>query len=95
MAMAAADAATYITTGANKAIGQREDLIDKITRIDPTECPFFQGANKAGAEAIYHEWQVQELVAPAKNARRRVQGGVCQLKPTLRLGNYRQIALTD
>src|SRR5580765_7418394 len=96
MAMAAADAATYITTGANKAIGQREDLIDKIARIDPTECPFYQGSNKAGAEAIYHEWQVQELVAPAKNAQPEgFKAAYVNLKPTLRLGNYCQIASTD
>jgi hypothetical protein len=91
--MAVADAGTYLTTGANKAIGQREDLIDKISRIDPEDTPLYSNATKASAAAIYHEWQVQHLVAPAKNAQ--PEGFVVTLTqplPTVRLGNYCQIA---
>jgi hypothetical protein len=91
--MAAADPGTYLTTGGNKAIGQREDLIDKISRIDPEDTPMYSNAAKAGASAIYHEWQVQHLVAPALNAQ--PEGFIAtyaQALPTVRLGNYCQIA---
>lgn len=91
--MAAADPGTFITTGGNRAIGQREDLIDKITRIDPEDTPLYTNAAKAGAEAIYHEWQTQHLVAAAKNAQPEgfINTYVAPL-PTVRLGNYCQIA---
>src|SRR5215831_5417367 len=91
--MAAADPGTYLTTGANKAIGQREDLIDKITRIDPEDTPLYSNAGKSSAAAIYHEWQVQRLAAPAKNAQ--AEGFIATLvlpTPTQRLGSYCQIA---
>lgn len=91
--MAAADPGTYLTTGGNKAIGQREDLIDKITRIDPEDTPLYSNAAKAGAAAIYHEWQTQSLAAPAVNAQ--PEGFIAtyaQPVPTKRLGNYCQIA---
>lgn len=91
--MAGPDPGTFLTTGTNKAIGQREDLIDKISRIDPEDTPLYSNAAKGGASAIYHEWQVQHLIAPAKNAQ--PEGFITtfvQPLPTVRLGNYCQIA---
>lgn len=93
--MAAALSGTYLTTAtnANAAVGLREDLIDKITRIDPEDTPFYTNAGKASASAIYHEWQVQHLQTPALNAQ--VEGfetTYAQPTPTVRLGNYCQIA---
>src|SRR5215472_17433349 len=93
--MAAALGGTYLTTAtnANAATGLREDLVDKITRIDPEDTPFYSNDNKSGAAAIYHEWLVQHLAAPAANAQ--VEGfetTFVQPVPAVRLGNYCQIA---
>ena len=52
--------ATWTTSA---AIGQREDLTDVITRIDPDETPIFSNAKREVTKAVYHEWQVQELAA--------------------------------
>jgi hypothetical protein len=93
MAMGAAIANTYRTTGAGSAVGQREDLSDTIDRIDPTDVPFYSNGDKRGARAILTEWQVQELVAPAKNAQPEgFDATFAAAKPTVRLGNYVQLA---
>ena len=51
------------TWTSSAAIGQREDLTDVITRIDPAETPIFSNAKREVTKAVYHEWQVQELAA--------------------------------
>ena len=43
------------------SIGEREDLSDVITRIDPAEVPLFSNMNKIATKAISYEWQNQEL----------------------------------
>ena len=48
------------------AVGQREDLTDIFTRIDPAEVPFWSNTPKATMKATLHEWQVQELDAVDK-----------------------------
>lgn len=49
--------------------GQREDLIDVIYNIDPFDTPFMSAIGKGTAEAITHEWQTDELRAPAVNTK--------------------------
>lgn len=49
--------------------GQREDLIDIIYNIDPSDTPFMTAIGKGTAEAITHEWQTDELRAPALNTK--------------------------
>ena len=63
--MAAGDplTSTYLTTGAGSAVGQREDLTDVISRIDPAETPGFSNYRKGTQTAIFHEWQEQLLDA--------------------------------
>ncbi len=51
------------TWTSSSAIGQREDLTDVITRIDPDETPLFSNAKRETTKAVYHEWQVQELAS--------------------------------
>ena len=84
--------ATYTTAN---AIGEREDLVDVITRIDPDETPIFSNAKLETTKAVYHEWQVQELTAA--NSGNAVNEGVdySYVNPTAttRLGNYHQIAV--
>src|SRR5689334_20971031 len=57
MALPSNTLATY------QAIGNREDLSDKIYRIDPTETPFLSGIDREKATATKHEWQTQALSA--------------------------------
>ena len=52
--------ATYTTA---TSIGQREDLKDLITRIDPAETPLVSNAKMETTKAVNHEWLVQELTA--------------------------------
>lgn len=49
--------------------GQRQDLIDIIYNIDPFDTPFMTAIGKGTAEAITHEWQTDELRAPAVNTK--------------------------
>ena len=81
---------TYLTTA---AIGNREDLSDTIYRITPTVTPLLNLAAKAKATSTLHEWQTQDLAAPASNAQ--AEGDDASAKvitPTLRLNNRTQIS---
>lgn len=75
-----------------EAIGNREDLSDIISNISPTDTPFVSRAGKSKADATYHEWQTDELAAPAANAHLEAEeADIAQSSPTTRLGNYTQI----
>ena len=81
------------TFTAHTAIGQREDLIDVIYDISPTETPIMSTLARTKATAVFHEWQTDSL-ASATSANAAVEGadGVsATLSPTTRLGNYTQI----
>jgi hypothetical protein len=74
-------------------VGNREDLIDKVFMISPSDTPFTSAIEKVDADAVLHEWQTDALRAPnATNAA--VEGAdatyVAQ-NPTVRLGNRCQI----
>ena len=74
------------------AIGNREDLIDIITNISPTETWFLSHSGTTRAKARYHEWQTDALGSPGANAQ--IEGGVktaTAITPTSRTGNYCQI----
>jgi hypothetical protein len=78
---------------AHTAVGQREDLIDVIYNISPTETPFMSSIGKTKATAVYHEWQTDSLAA-ATTANAAVEGADASdatLAATVRLGNYTQI----
>ena len=75
------------------AIGQREDLIDVIYQISPTETPIMSTLARTRATAVFHEWQTDSL-ASATTANAAVEGAdatSATLSPTVRLGNYTQI----
>lgn len=75
------------------AAGIREDLIDLITNISPTETPMLSRFAKVKATNKYHEWQTDALAAAASNAV--VEGADAEsaaLTPTTRTGNYTQIS---
>lgn len=73
--------------------GQREDLIDVIYNIDPFDTPFLTSVPKGTAKALRHDWQTDELRAPAVNAR--LEGDEATIRAgsfTEVLDNYCQIA---
>ena len=45
------------------AVGNREDLIDTIYNIDPTDVPFMSGIAHVSADGTKHEWQTDSLTA--------------------------------
>lgn len=77
------------------AVGIREDLLDVISRIDPTETPFISAVGKSTADGKYHEWQIQKLAAPAAvGANASLDGEDAKeavTTPTTRVGNRTQI----
>lgn len=83
------------------AIGNREDLVDTIYNISPTDTPFQGHIGKVKAEATLHEWQTDVLATAATNAV--VQGddstgsgyAFIAVVPTTRLGNRTQISRKD
>lgn len=46
----------------------REDLIDVVTNISPTETPFLSSLGKVKANNVYHEWSTDSLAAATANA---------------------------
>jgi hypothetical protein len=81
------------TVTAHSAIGNREDLADKIYNITPFDTPILSDAAKGNAKAVYHEWQTESLEAAGAN--RQVEGDDATantFNPTTRVGNYCQIS---
>ncbi len=85
--MPASTVTTYTT------VGNREDLIDKVFMISPSDTPFTSAIAKVDADAVLHEWQTDSLRAPsATNAA--VEGADASYAgqtPTVRIGNRCQI----
>lgn len=77
-----------------EAIGNREDLIDKIYKTSPTDTPLISAIERVKASAVYHEWQTQALAAAdTGNAVLEGDDAVTDAAtPTVRLGNYAQIS---
>jgi hypothetical protein len=71
----------------------REDLIDKITRVDPDETPVVSAAGRDTAMSNYHEWQRDTLRAANKdNAALDGDDATASAKtPPQRVANYLQI----
>lgn len=74
-------------------VGIREDLINSIYNVDPTEVPFLSMAPKVKASNTLHEWQTDTFAAASDN--KAVEGADATFTPaaaTVRLTNYTQIA---
>jgi len=74
-------------------VGNREDLIDKVFMISPSDTPFTSAIAKTGCDGVYHEWQTDALRAPnAQNASVEGADAVFNAQtPTTRIGNRTQI----
>jgi len=81
----------------SNAVGEREDLSDVITRIDPDETPIFSALKKETGNGVFVEWQVQELAAAADDNYQNEGADAAYATPTAttRLGNYMQISQKD
>ncbi len=79
------------------AVGEREDLSDVITRIDPDETPIFSALRKETGNGVFVEWQVQELAAAVATNHQNEGADASYATPTAttRLGNYMQISQKD
>ena len=74
------------------SVGIREDLIDVIYDISPTDTPFVSNVASGSSKGTYHEWQSDELEAPVDDPQAEGADAANQvLNPTVRLGNYCQI----
>jgi len=82
--------ATYLSSN---AIGEREDLSDVITRIDPDETPLFSNLNKIATKAITYEWQTQELASASATNHANEGADYSYVNPTatVRNTNHHQI----
>jgi len=77
---------TYDTTGI------REDLVDIIYNISPSETPILSAIPRTAAKSTKHEWQLDSLAAPGANAV--IEGDeatVDALTATTRAFNFTQI----
>lgn len=80
----------FLTTA---AIGNREDLIDMIYNVAPTDTPLISMVDKVEATATTHEWQRDTLDTPAVNAvAEGLDATYTAITPTQRLSNQTQIA---
>lgn len=80
----------YLT---NAAIGNREDLIDMIWNVAPTDTPLLSSIDRTEAEAVTHEWQRDTLASPASNSvAEGADATYTAVTPTQRLSNQTQIS---
>ena len=80
------------TFTATRAVGNREDLSDVVSRVAPEDTPIYSMMKKEKAKSIYPEWEIDTLGTPAANAA--VEGdefSFSRIDPPVRAGNYTQI----
>lgn len=79
-----------------EAKGNREQLINAIYNVDPTETPLVSGATRPAGTATFYEWQTDVLETAAQNAQ--LEGDEITRSPsdpTTRPGNRMQISYKD
>ncbi len=84
---------------ANSPVGQtyddaavREDLLDLMTNIDPTETQLMTGLQSTTAEAPLHQWPVDTLdIAGTNTAAEAADAGTANLTNPTRVANWCQI----
>lgn len=75
------------------AVGNREDLQDKIYMVSPEKTPVMSSGRKFSAKAKFHEWQRDTLATPNKD-NAVIEGDDrtgTALVATERIGNYAQL----
>lgn len=76
------------------AVGNREELADKIYQISPEETPFISAIGKKSIDSVHPEWQIDTLATPStsNNVAEGDDWAYAAVTPTTRVGNYAQIA---
>jgi hypothetical protein len=84
--------ATAETFDTYKAVGIREDLIDVIYNIAPTDTPFVSNVGSGSAKGRTHDWQ-KDTLAPVEDnpIAEGADAEPVALAATTRLSNYAQI----
>jgi uncharacterized protein (DUF4415 family) len=76
------------------AVGNREELADKIWMITPEETPFLSLIGRKSVSSTHPEWQTDTLASPDTN-NNQMEGNdwsFSAITPTVRIGNYTQIS---
>lgn len=76
------------------AVGNREELADKIYQITPEETPFISLIGRKSVSSVHPEWQTDTLASPDLN-NNQPEGNdwtYDPITPTVRVGNYTQIS---
>lgn len=76
------------------AVGNREELADKIYMITPEKTPFLSLAGRKAVASVHPEWQTDTLGSPdtANNQPEGNDWSYDAITPTTRIGNYTQIS---
>ena len=76
------------------AVGNREELSDKIHMITPEETPFLSLIGRKSVKSIHPEWQPDPLASPStsNNPPEGNDWTFDAVSPTTRVGNYCQIS---
>lgn len=75
----------------------REDLVDAVYRISPSDTPFMSAVPRTKATAVYHEWSTDAL-ASVNTSNARLEGDALSRASSTspsRKGNYCQISSKD
>jgi hypothetical protein len=76
------------------AVGNREELADKIYQITPEETPFLSLIGSKSVDTVHPEWQTDTLATPvtSNNQAEGNDWSYDAITPTTRVGNYCQIS---
>lgn len=76
------------------AVGNREELADRIYQITPEETPFVSLIGRKGVKSTHPEWQTDTLASPDtdNNQPEGNDWSYNAITPTVRVGNYTQIS---
>jgi hypothetical protein len=76
------------------AVGNREELADKIYQITPEKTPFLSLIGRKDAKTVHPEWQTDTLASPDpdNNVPEGNDWTFDAVTPTVRVGNYTQIS---
>jgi hypothetical protein len=76
------------------AVGNREELADRIYQITPEETPFLSLIGRKGVSSTHPEWQTDTLgaVDTSNNQPEGNDWSFSAISPTTRVGNYTQIS---
>lgn len=76
------------------AVGNREELADRIWQITPSETPFLSLIGRKNVMSVHPEWQTDELASPDtdNNQPEGNDWNYDAITPTTRVGNYTQIS---